>query len=83
MAHCYILINLIDDISVIFWSVCNLGLVDHYLTTEAVSSRNVVIVLSTCDAGNVPINYKPYCCTVHFVESLQLSTKNCTYINST
>ena len=26
---------------------------------------------------------KPYCCTVHFVESLQLLTNNCTYINST
>jgi len=27
--------------------------------------------------------YKPYFCTVHFVESLQLLTNNCTYINST
>ena len=27
--------------------------------------------------------YKPHCCTVHFVESLQLLTNNCAYINST
>ena len=27
-------------------------------------------------------NYKPYCCTVHFVKSLQLSTNKCTYIIS-
>jgi len=26
--------------------------------------------------------YKPYCCTVHFVESLQLLTNNYTYKNS-
>jgi len=29
------------------------------------------------------ISYKTYRCTVHFVESLQLLTNNCTYINST
>ena len=27
--------------------------------------------------------HKPYCCTVHPVESLQLLTNSCTYINST
>jgi len=28
-------------------------------------------------------SFKPYCCTVHFVKSLQLLTNNCTYKNST
>ena len=28
------------------------------------------------------MNTNPYCCTVHFVESLQLLTNKCTYIKS-
>ena len=53
---CYILIKLISDVSVIFWSIRNLGLVLYYLATEVVSSRNVVLVLSNGDARNVPVN---------------------------
>ena len=29
------------------------------------------------------LRHKPYCCTVHFVESLQLLTNNCNYMNAT
>ena len=41
--------------SVIFCPICILGLVVYYLTTEAVSSRNIVIVVSDSDAGNVSV----------------------------